>query len=479
MKARSAVPGRCRRRSLALVFGSWLCFALVPLSAAEYRVGPGQPLADPNDVPWESLQAGDMVFIYWRKEPYRSKWVICARGTVDRPITVRGMPGDQGALPVIEGRDASTRKELDYWHEQRSVIKIGGANVPADVVPAHIIVEGLEVRGGRPPFAYRGRAGVAGYAEFAAGIFVEKGEHIVIRNCVLTDNANGLLVASQAKDVLVEHSWFHGNGVGDSVYAHNVYTSAAGMTFQFNRFGPLRAGCPGNNLKDRSAGLVVHCNWIEGGNQQLDLVDAEDRESLRADPRYQEVLVHGNILIKRAEDGRDDLVHFGGDSGKKDWYRRGPLRFYQNTVVTHRPGSTTLFRLSDQAQVVDARNNIFAAVNGGRFSILEADGQVRLGDNWITDGWQQNEGRKRGLVSVVGKLTTGTEPGFRNVSQSDFRLLVDSPCARAAEPLPAGVMPDKFLTEEYSPHLLRQDLRRKPDELLLLPALGAFRGIPR
>jgi hypothetical protein len=63
------------------------------------------------------------------------------------------------------------------------------------------------------------------------------------------------------------------------------------MVYQFNHFGPLRANCPGNNLKDRSAGTVIRYNWIEGGNRQLDLVDAEDSAELRNHPSYSRTLM--------------------------------------------------------------------------------------------------------------------------------------------------------------------------------------------
>jgi len=426
--------------------------------SAEYAVGPGRALIEIDQVPWESLAAGDTVSIHWRAEPYRSKWVIGVRGTEEKPVTVRGVPNGRGELPVIEGRDAATRAALNYWHEPRSVIKVGGANVPADTTPAHIVIENLEVRGGRPPFHYRGRAGPGGYTEYAAGIFIEKGENITIRNCVLTDNANGLLVASQARDVLVERCWIHGNGVEGSVYAHNVYSSAAGMTFQFNRFGPLRAGCPGNNLKDRSAGLAVRCNWIEGGNQQLDLVDAEDRESLRLDARYHRALVFGNILIEPPSDGRDSIVHFGGDSGKADWYRRGPLRFYHNTVVTFRPGNTTLFRLSSRPQVVDARNNLFAAVAGGRLTVLDGDGTIELHANWLNEGWRNNLGRERGTVVLKGGLLTGEAAGFVNAAARNFYLLPTAPVTGKARPLESGALPKAWLESEYQPHRERWDM---------------------
>src|SRR6185503_10122766 len=116
-------------------------FALVLLSSAPfasattYEVGPGKPYATPSAVPWESLQPGDLVLIFWRSAPYKDKWVICRQGTAAAPITVRGVAGPGGELPVIDGNGATTRLALDYWGEERSVIKIGGASIPADTMP--------------------------------------------------------------------------------------------------------------------------------------------------------------------------------------------------------------------------------------------------------------------------------------------------------------------------------------------------------
>ncbi len=455
-------------------FWAWLVISLgsgCVLEAAEHVVGPGREFADPGEVPWEKLAAGDTVLIHWRPEPYRNKWVICRRGEPDKPITVQGVAGPKGELPVIDGDRAVVRRELDYWHEQRSVIKVGGANRPEDTFPAHIVIENLEVRGARQPNTYIGRKGQGTYVDIAAGIFVEKGEDITIRNCTLRDNANGLVVASQSKSVIVEHCWILENGVEGNVYAHNAYTSADGMTFRFNRFGPLRKGCPGNNLKDRSADLLVHCNWIEGGSQQLDLVDAEDRESLRMSPDYQQVVVHGNVLIEHDGDGRDDIVHFGGDSGNVDWYRRGPLRFHHNTVVSFRKGNTTLFRLSGDAQSVDAQNNIFAALGGGTFSIMESSGRVSLVHNWLTEGWQPLEKRGTGRVLAKEGMLTGKEPGFRDALKMDFNLMPGAPCAKGSGTLEGGIINPNLLGEAYHMHQGRRSVS--------LPksggALGAFR----
>lgn len=84
-----------------------LFLACINLQGATYEVGPNKPLTDIGQVPWESLQAGDTVLIHWRSNPYKEKWVICRQGTQAVPITVRGVPGPAGELPVIDGRCGS------------------------------------------------------------------------------------------------------------------------------------------------------------------------------------------------------------------------------------------------------------------------------------------------------------------------------------------------------------------------------------
>src|SRR5207244_3168930 len=103
----------------------------------------------------------------------------------------------------------------------------------------------------------------------------------------------------------------------------------------YNHFGPLRAGSLGNNLKDRSAGTVIRYNWIEGGAHLLDLVEPEESYKIASqDPRFQRTYVYGNVLINGPTDG-NNLVHYGGDNGTVNEYRKGALYFYHNTVFIH------------------------------------------------------------------------------------------------------------------------------------------------
>ena len=170
--------------------------------------------------------------------------------------------------------------------------------------------------------------------------------------------------------------------------------------FQNNRFGPLRARCPGNNLKDRSAGLVVRDNWIEGGNRALDLVDADGSPELRDAPAYRATWVYGNVLIKLDDAPNNQVVHYGGDSGKPEWYRKGTLHFFHNTVVSRRTKRTTLFGLSTNDERVEARNNlIWNRVGGAQLAVCDGPGRIALGTNWLPRGWVKTHGFTGGDIT--------------------------------------------------------------------------------
>jgi len=194
-----------------------LCISL-PAVSANYEVGVGKTFANIGDVPWESMNAGDQVLIHWRQQPYKEKWVIAVQGTEQQPFVVRGVPNQYGEWPVIDGRDATTRSQINFWNENRGVVKIGGANSPAVDTPAWIVLENLVIRSGRTPYQFTGRGGITGYSSNAASIFVEAGQNVTLRNCVLHDSGNGLFVSHASRNVLVEGCWIYDNGIEGSIY---------------------------------------------------------------------------------------------------------------------------------------------------------------------------------------------------------------------------------------------------------------------
>lgn len=426
--------------------------------ATTYEVGPGKPLANVGDVPWEALAAGDTVLIHARPMPYREKWVISRAGTASAPITVRGVPDASGNLPVISGDGATTRLQLDYTNEVRGVIKIGTAS--PDVLPQYIVVENLDVRSARPGYTFTDDAGTAGvaYAANAAAIYVERGQHLIIRGCTLHDAGNGLFIGifnGDTQDVLVDGNYIYDNGNVGSAFEHNNYTAAVGITFQRNRFGPLRPGCNGNALKDRSIGTVIRYNWIESGNRQLDLVDAEDDPSLITDPRYRTTFVYGNVLIEPEGAGNSQIVHYGGDSGDTSIYRKGVLHFFHNTVVSTRTGNTTLLRLSTNEETADVRDNVvYVSAPGDRLALLDSAGTLELRSNWLKTGFVASHSGLTGTITTPVPNVVGTSPGFVDEAAQDFHLTAASAARDAATGLAAAALPANDVVRQYVKHQL-------------------------
>jgi hypothetical protein len=441
------------------------CLFLLTLNtdAAVYEVKENTAIDTIAKVPWATLQPGDTVLINWRATPYKEKWVICRQGTANLPIIVRGVANPTtGELPVIDGNGAVTPLNLNFASEQRGVIKIGSANTPADTMPKYITIENLDIRGAHPSYQFKDDGGnTQTYSDAASSIYVEKGENIVIRNNLIHDSANGFFVASSddtvSRNITFEGNYIYGNGIAGSGFQHNNYTAAIGITFQYNRFGPLRAGANGNNLKDRSAGLVVRYNWIESGNRQLDLVDAEDSVQIRNDAGYHKTFVYGNILIEPDGAGNAQITHYGGDSGDEPNYRKGMLHFYNNTVVSTRSGNTTLFRLSTNGEAADARNNIFYNTAAGTsLAMLDDTGQLGISHNWIKPGWRISHGTATGTVSNDGTSVEGTAPGFIDAAAQNFRLASGAAAINAGMALHADALPGNDVTLQYLNHQLFQ-----------------------
>ena len=443
---------------LVAFYFSVFVVAASSVRATVYEVKPKTPLDTIAEVPWATLQAGDTVLIYWKPTAYKEKWVICRQGTANAPIVVRGVPNQNGELPIIDGSGATTPTNLNFTGDARSVIKIGSANIPADTTPKYITIENLDIRSAHPNYQFTDEFGATGtYSSAASSIYVEKGENITVENCKLSDSANGFFVASSdalvSRNILVEGNYIFGNGIVGSAFQHNNYTAAIGITFQYNRFGALRIGANGNALKDRSAGTVVRYNWIEAGNRQLDLVEGEDSVLIRNAPEYRKTFVYGNVLIEPEGAGNSQITHYGGDNGDATTYRKGTLYFYNNTIVSTRAGNTTLFRLSTAEETCDARNNIFyVTANGANLALLDDTGVLSISHNWFNPGWRNSFSNSGANVNNNGTSVQGTSPQFVNEAAQDFRLLSNSAAINAGTVLNSEVLPTHNDVRQYVRH---------------------------
>jgi hypothetical protein len=415
------------------------------------EVGPLESFTSPCEVPWESLTPSTLVLIHHRSEPYPCKFALATAGSENSPLVIRGVPSTTGELPVITGDDAVTPLALDYWNEVRSVIKVGGVSHSSDF-PSYISIENLEIRSARPLYSFTNDSGGGeNYSENAASIQVEEGDHITIKGCILTDSGNGFFAGSGASNLLLDGNYIYGNGIDGSIYQHNNYTEAMNITFQFNRFGPLRSGCLGNNLKDRSAGTVIRFNWIEAGNRTMDLVDSGNQELLDS-AAYRNTFVYGNILIKHDVEENGQVVHYGGDSGDYSRYRKGTLWLFNNTIVSYRSGNTTLLGISTNDESSHCFNNIiYAHAGGNSMAITGGEGIVNLEYNWIQTGWIEVHGSNNGTINASNNQE-GDSPQFSDLNNEDYSITSESQAVDNGMAIPSDIAPEHPLSFEYFLH---------------------------
>lgn len=470
----------------------------VPGSGEDHPVGPGKRHENLADVPWAKLRAGDTVRVFPRAEPYHEKIMIGGVGRPDAPIKVCGVRGPKGELPVLDGAGATTQPGLEFpydGHQVRGLVIIGKRHSdPYREQPEHIVLESLEIRNANRQHTFRDRHGKeTKWAENAAGVFLQRGDHITIRGCVIHDNENGLFLGTAgaeelSHDILVEGNHVYGNASPTDWFEHNLYNEASGVVIQHNHFGPPKRGPNGTlgaNIKERSAGVVIRYNWIEDGAHLIDLVDSQEaRDPNLKDPRFHVSYVYGNVLV-RGKEASGSMVHYGGDSGLFDTYRKGTLHFFHNTVVvrnaTHPEWQgTAVFELSTNDEKLDMRNNVvFAespptptrpvALLGARDGIISGD--ATLASNWLSTGVNALDGvpgklhDRRAKVAGFEASLFGADPAFADPAKLDYAPSPSSALVGKA----SRVQGDHAVSLQYVLHG-RAEPRPREDP----PSIGAF-----
>ena len=427
----------------------------------DYNVGPGQDFATIGATPLAFLEPGDTIRVHPLPDgaAYHEKFVLSGPGGSEAaPVTLQGVPDPvTGALPVVDGVNAVAPTNLNWPTGQRSLVQVGGANVPAGV-PTHIIIDSMRLQNAKPPATFTHWNGeVMTYAENAACVWIQNGGMITIRNSELYDCGNLIFITGPTgtHDIFVEGNHIRGGGIPASSQEHNTYTEALGLTFSENFFDLGCAGCQGSNLKDRSGGLTVRNNWFYGGNRNLDLVDSQTPEIL-GDPRYRDTYVYGNVLMQPIQEQplNRQMVHYGGDSGNFSRYRKGTLHLYYNTIVSYRPDATTLIRLSSPDETADVVNNIVVVTEAGSTLEISADlqGTIAMGNNFLKPGWVDAFTPTGGGSVTNEDSIEAEEPGFADPSWEttyDFELASGSPCVAHARPLQPDEPPPEL---EYVRH---------------------------
>ena len=449
-----------------------------------YEVGPGKTYTDLGAVPWLTLEPGDSVLIYWKSEPYASKIFVRVSGTEANPIVIKGIPNQNGELPIITGENATTNAQFQgyfssTWTEDLGLFLIHrNTNVPPEddetYKPRYLVFEYLELTGVKPENTFTDQNGnVRNYNQFSSAIHALESDNLTIRHCKIHDNAQGIFTNSNgdtegyiSRNTLIEFNeiWGNGNANSDGT-EHNIYIQSAGTIIQYNYFGSLRAGSQGANIKDRSSGTIIRYNWIEGSARILDLVETEDAAPIiMNEPNYHDVYVYGNIIVNdlKKDPFGVNLIHFGYDNSPVE-AKRGTLFFYNNTVYIK--GDETdwwyinLFDIPDDGDAsttegtVAMYNNIIHKEGTTHLQLMRDGGFLNFYEtNWLYEDYADVASGATAQVNYYHTPITGTDPAFTDVNAEDFTLLNSSPCINQAGSLPDSINQNYPLTKEYVKH---------------------------
>lgn len=443
-------------------------------AATDYHVGPGQQFTSIGQVAWYNLRAGDTVYIHYRSTPYREKFLISGQGTESQWIRVLGVPGPNGELPIISGDGATTSTNMHYrWQTPNLVQWDGIIQIAArsdddqggGQLPAYIEIANLQVQDAYPTYRFTAENGQSSpYEGFAACIYARSVQHLLVRNNVLTNCGQGFYNWTGSgsnwwdglqKDTVLTGNYIYNNGYTNSYTEHQTYTESDGVTIEYNRFGPNRAGALGSQIKDRSAGTVIRYNLIESApaGWMIDLVEPQESyDALGSKQAYKQAFVYGNILINKGN-YEANMVHWNEDhqaNQGRATLSGGKLFFYDNTVLTVANQSdigwdadssaVDMFNVTYGAYdcppgvlpgVIDVRNNIFAMlprtagspVPRVRFGYCGKE-NFNFGKNWVTPGFEVHGAQVTGTANLVAPASN--LPSFLNVATNDLHLAAGS-----------------------------------------------------
>lgn len=483
-----------------------------------YEVGPDQPYANPRDVPWLDLLPCDEVLIHYRPQPYTDMVFVASRGAPRKWITIRGVPGPRGERPVFSGVHAvmPAATGANRWTQSAALLTVarpdpGVAPVGAYYKPGFLHITGLTFRGARAPAPITDIQGKpAVWGEFAAGISATGVEHLAVTDCEFDSNGLGLFVNStngetmQSRDLLVAHNYFHDNGVVNQASQHNAYTEAIGTVYEYNYFGAPIRGMGGDNIKERSAGIVFRYNYVQDGTFLLGLQDPDSNKELESveedawgEKLVASAFVYGNTFVVTRPTVYDNappaIVQHGNGGVVADWnkqIREGTLYFYGNQVISKLdpawgwtsegkvPYALTLFLMSNTRSptLVDARNNLFYGARADTscswwkhceampFALFGLQGRAHWEQNWITayrysaarkpDGaYNMGEPFKGDGLGGLRAEKAGADPGFVDFKAGNYAARPGAPMTRLKAPMPPAVRLRKL--ESTSASVLR------------------------
>ena len=299
--------------------------AFTVATAAELRVGPGEPVARIADAA-RLAQDGDTVIIL--PGVYRGDVALWQQ---DR-LTIRGL----GDGPILDADGRSI--------EGKAIWVIRGGNIRID---------NITFRGARVP------------DQNGAGIRFERGQ-LTVTNSRFIDNENGILTSNDGDARLaIENSVFAQAPHHPGALHHLIYV---GRIAHFSlRGSAVRGGHRGHLVKSRARTHRIEYNWLvdgPGGEASYELEFPEGGQAT----------VIGNIIGQSASTSNLTLISYGAEGYR---WPDNQLALSHNTLINDRPGGGRFLHVwqhdaSAQPAVMACNNlriglGLFALGNPGEF----------------------------------------------------------------------------------------------------------------
>ncbi len=448
-----------------------------------YEVGPGKAYTRAAQVPWLKLVPCDQVLFYYSSTPYTDIVFVGSRGEKNKWITIAGVAGPNGERPVFDGNGAimPTGTGANSYTDSAGLIEVvvpdsSVVSRAAMYKPGYLHITGLKFQNAHPSYKVTKLSGsTSNWAEFSSGIYLVGTEHVVIDDCEFTNNGLGVFANSggdqymQNYGLTISYNYFHGNGIAGKASEHNAYTEGIGTIYEYNYFGAPVTGTGGDNIKERSAGVIFRYNYIEDGVTLIALRDPESNGAYEAaaldaqgEKLVSKAFIYSNILVARKPTIYSDapVIVGHGDGFSSNHRRYGYVYFYGNRVIstlatgTQLPATPVfdLLNTKNGSTTVVARNNLFyASASSGTtapFALYYWQGLADWNSNWINkfqnvyasaaDGGLA-AGTKFDGSGLGGLATQSGDPGFVSFSTSNFLTTSSSPFAALNGSLPTAV----------------------------------------
>ena len=413
--------------------------------------------------------------------PYFEKLILTRKGTEAAPLVIRGVPDpESGALPILDATGAKTSPNMQHYSDltmdDLGLVVTAPVAGTRDDYPKWVTISRLRVQHARGGVSYTDINGAKRtLAVGSAGVRLWQADHVTLEGLEVYENDNGIFAKTNgtavwsqfSPNLTVRRDHFWSNGLGTQ--CHQSYIEVNGVVYEFNFYDLPKAGTSINQLKDRSAGMIIRYNFLLQAGRFLDLVETQDGQGVLLPlPSYRESFVYGNIFYMTAPPPTGaTFIHYGFD-GVVSADRAGTLYVYHNTFVSERDYNEAyrivMLTITGPADRVDFRNNIVVnkPLNSGKGNPLlgwtYSAGAVDFSVNWVSPNWAAcRDGIPCSAnISGTGNFYTPSSiwdtPGFADLLGRDFRLLAGSTAIGRAGSLAPAVTANSLgmdLTPRY------------------------------